>query len=247
MDPSRQPDPSRPVFRIVRDDSPAAKDPSLASVGDGISFSTAEELVSELKLARAGAEIVKSLVESETRSSITLPKGTTDREGLLALNALSEQTRGRYLFSEPSLFALEYWATENRAPCTHRRTYPVELFVQATADHDAWEANRALSQVRIEAGMRLAPADPVEAALVLGAHVLSRRGETPAQHLFLRTASTQITLTYFRLRQEIMLTDRDPETRHESVLTAASPVPREPRWGLLGTIRRLIGSGYAAS
>jgi hypothetical protein len=123
----------------------------------------------------------------------------------------------------------------------------VELFVRATADRDAWEADRALSKVRIEAGMRLEPADPVEAALVLGAHVLFHRGETPAQYLDLRTASTEITLTYFLLRQEIMLTDRTPETRHESVFTAASPVPREPRWDLFGTIRRLIGSSRVSS
>ena len=247
MGPSRQSDNARPVLRIVRDDSPAAQKPNVAPVGDAISFSTAEKRVADLKLARAGAEIVKSLVESDTRSTITLPRDITDQEALLALNALSEQTRGRRLFSDPCLFALDYWASVNREPCTHRRTYPVELFVRATASHDAWEADRALSKVRIETGMRLQPADPVETALVLGAHALSHRGETPAQHFEIRTASTQITLIYLRLRQEIMLTERNPETRNESVLTAASPVPREPQWDLLGAIKRLLGSDQTSS
>ena len=244
---ARQPDNSRPVLRIVRDDLPAAKEHAVASVDDAISFLTPETFVAELKLARAGAEIVKSLVEPGTRSSITLPRGITDSEALLALNALSEQTRGRRLFSEPCLFALDYWASVNREPCTHRRTYPVELFVRATASHDAWEADRALSKVRIETGMRLQPADPVETALVLGAHALSHRGETTTQHFEIRTASTQITLIYVRLRQEIMLTGRNPETRNESVLTAASPVPREPQWDLLGAIKRLLGSNQTSS
>lgn len=196
--------------------------------------------MAELKLARAGAEIVKSLFESENRSSITVPSGMTDQEALVGLNALSQQTHGRHLFSDATLLALDYWATVNREPLSHRRTYPVELFVEATAAHDAWEAYRALSKVRIEPGMHLQPADPMEAALVLGAHVLYHRGETPAQHLELRTGCERITLIYLRLRQEIMLTERDPATRHDSVLTAGSPIAREPSRGILGALKRFM-------
>jgi hypothetical protein len=97
--------------------------------------------------------------------------------------------------------------------------------------------------VKIEPGMRLQPADPLETALVLGAHVLHHRGETPAQHLEIRTACDQITLTYFRLRQEIMLTERDPATRNDSVLMAASPIPCEPSRGILGVLKRLVWRG----
>lgn len=234
MSPSHQPEHPRPALRVVRDGEEAA------SADSRFALPTSHDLLADLKRARAGAEIVKSLIESETRSSITVPNGMTDYEALLALNALRQQITGKPLFSEASLLALDDWATVNREPLSHRRTYPVALFIKETAAHDAWEVSRALAKVKIEAGMRLQPADPLEAALVLGAHVLHHRGETPAQHLEIRTASDQITLTYFGLRQEIMLTERDPATRNDSVLMAASPIPCEPSRGMLGVLKRLV-------
>jgi hypothetical protein len=244
---SRQPDNSRPVLRIVGDDAPISIPDDPLSVNNSTSLSPAREIVAELKFARAGAEIVKSLVETETRSSITVPSGMTDQEALRALNSLSERTTGRHLFSDATLLALDSWATVNRPPLSHRRTYPIELFVEATAARDAWEAYRALSKVRVEPGIRLQPADPMEAALVFGAHVLYHRGETTAQHLELRTACEEITLTYFKLRREIMLSERDPATRHDTVLTAASPIAREPSRGILGSLMRFFKRDQASA
>ena len=247
MDRSTRHKQSGPDLRIVRGDEVCDEPIREPSTDGAIAFPSTQGLVADLKRARAGAEIVKSLVESETRSSITVPNGMTDQDSLLALNALSEQTTGKPLFSQASLLALDYWATVHREPFSHRRTYPVALFIKATAAHDAWEVSRALAKVKLEPGMRLQPADPMEAALVLGAHILRQRGESPAQHLEIRTACEQITLSFFRLRQEIMLTERDPAMRHDSVLMAASPVPSEPSRGILGALKRLVWRDKASA
>ena len=235
------PDTEGPRLRIVRASEPQPPPCAGSSRIDEQVPSLSDSLIAGLKLNSIGAAIVRSLVEDGTRLTITIPKGVTDTEALIALHTLSKQRSGRDLFSFDTLHRIDLWGFEHRQPLSHRRTYSVELFVESTAGRDAFEAERTLKRVRIEPGMRLEPGDPVEVALLLAAHVLRYKGETPAQHREIRTRCDQITLTYFRLREEILITDRSPETRHDHVLTAGSPTPIPPRDGLFNAVRSAFG------
>jgi len=232
-----QPDNGRPSFRVIAPPEAPLLTPHAGTRG----ISTNQALVARLRLANIGSEIVRSLAERGARSAITLPNGVRDTEALLALHTLNQRERGKELFSFEARHLLDLWATKNRPPHAHRRTYAAELFHESTSGKDAFEAERALGRISIEPGMRLEPGDPIEVAIVLGAHVIRHNGDTRAQHLVLRTASPKISFSYLRLREELISEECDPESRHDDILTAASPTPRPPQANLLDAVKGALG------
>ena len=235
------PDRGRPFLRVVGAPQAlpqAPEEPSYEGTGP---LSTNHSPIARMRLANIGSKIVRSLVETDSRSAITLPNGVRDTEAALALHTLSQQQRGEQLFSFDALHLLDLWSKENRPPHSHRRTYAVELFHDSTCGKNAFGAERALGRMSIEPGMRLEPGDPVEVALVLGAHVIRHNGDTRAQHLELRTASPKITLSYLRVRGELIIKERDPQSRHDQLFTAASPAPRPPQVNLFDIVRGALG------
>ena len=236
----------RAVLRVAPGTTPPAESAKVGSEGGGLVAPCSRALTEHLKLARRGGVIVTSLVEDEARSVVSIPKGTTDMEALLALNAVSLSRRGIEIFPPESLQRLSDWAAERRPPSCHGRTYSVVLFVEKTKMKDAWEADRILDRMRVEPGVKLIAADPVEAAIVLAAHVLRRNGETRARDLCIRTASCEIALNYVDSWKKIFIEKRDPEARHEGIVTAGTlrAAPTEPGWIVFA--KSLLGMGRAS-
>ena len=193
-----------------------------------------------------GPAICNSLEGDGTRSSVRIPRGMTDIDALHALNAESVNRNGKEIFSSETLQQLGVWINKHRSPSTHLRTYSVVLFVDETADRDAFQAERVLDKMRLEPGVKLAPADPVEVAIVLGAHVLRARGETRANTLCIRTANSEMSFSYIGMRGMIHLETRDEEVRSQNIVMAATAVPAPERPGLFEFAKTLFGFGKAS-
>jgi hypothetical protein len=193
-----------------------------------------------------GPAICNSLEEDGTRSSVRIPRGMTDIDALHALNAESLTRYGREIFSAESIRQLADWAENHHRRLSHLRTYSVELFVKKTAGRDAFKAERVLDKMRLEPGVKLAPADPVEVAIVLAAHVLRAKGETRANTLCIRTASSEMSFSYIEMSRMIHLVKRDAEVRNPNIVMAATAVPAPERSGLFKFAKTLFRIGKAS-
>jgi hypothetical protein len=193
-----------------------------------------------------GPAICNSLEEDGTRSSVRIPKGMTDIDALDALNAESLTRYRREIFCDESIRQLAVWAKNHQRGLSHLRTYSVVLFVDETANRDAFKAERVLDKMRLEPGIKLAPADPVEVAIVLAAHVLGATGETRANTLCIRTASSEMSFSYIETSRMIHLVKRDAEVRNPNIVMAATAVTAPERSGLFEFAKTLFGFGKAS-